>query len=87
MLLNDIHHLAFLTKDMDRLTAFYATSFEAWVRMDVERVSGMPSLRLGHIPACSHFKFPASSRQVPSRCSSAGASISLRGTGKEHNPR
>ncbi len=36
MLLNDIHHLAFLTADMDRLIAFYTSIFEARVIMDVE---------------------------------------------------
>lgn len=36
MLLNDMHHLAFLTEDMERLIAFYATICEAQVIMDVE---------------------------------------------------
>ncbi len=36
MLLNDIHHLTFLTADMDRLIAFYASIFEARVIMDLE---------------------------------------------------
>ncbi len=36
MLLNDIHHLTFVTADMDRLIAFYATIFEARVIMDLE---------------------------------------------------
>ncbi len=36
MLLNDIHHLTFVTADMDRLIAFYATIFEARVILDLE---------------------------------------------------
>ncbi len=35
-LLNDIHHLAFITADMDRLIAFYERVFEARVRGDLE---------------------------------------------------
>jgi catechol 2,3-dioxygenase-like lactoylglutathione lyase family enzyme len=35
-LLNDIHHLAFLTDDMDRLIGFYERVFEARVIVDLE---------------------------------------------------
>jgi catechol 2,3-dioxygenase-like lactoylglutathione lyase family enzyme len=35
-LLNDIHHLTFLTADMDRLLAFYERIFEARVTVDLE---------------------------------------------------
>jgi catechol 2,3-dioxygenase-like lactoylglutathione lyase family enzyme len=35
-LLNDIHHLTFITADMDRLTAFYERVFEARVTVDLE---------------------------------------------------
>jgi catechol 2,3-dioxygenase-like lactoylglutathione lyase family enzyme len=34
-LLNDIHHLAFITADMDRLIGFYERVFEAEVTMDL----------------------------------------------------
>lgn len=34
-LLNDIHHLTFLTADMDRLIAFYQRVFEAKVTLDL----------------------------------------------------
>jgi catechol 2,3-dioxygenase-like lactoylglutathione lyase family enzyme len=34
-LLNDIHHLTFVTADMDRLIAFYKRVFEASVTMDL----------------------------------------------------
>lgn len=36
MLLNDIHHLTFVTADMDRLTAFYERVFGARVTLDLE---------------------------------------------------
>ena len=35
-LLNDIHHITFITADMDRLIAFYQRVFEARVRADLE---------------------------------------------------
>src|SRR6185436_14268814 len=35
-LLNDIHHLTFITADMDRLIAFYERVFEARVTVDLE---------------------------------------------------
>lgn len=35
-LLNDIHHLTFITADMDRLIAFYKRVFEAEVISDLE---------------------------------------------------
>jgi catechol 2,3-dioxygenase-like lactoylglutathione lyase family enzyme len=35
-LLNDIHHLTFITADMDRLTAFYERVFGARVTVDLE---------------------------------------------------
>jgi catechol 2,3-dioxygenase-like lactoylglutathione lyase family enzyme len=35
-LLNDIHHIAFITADMDRLISFYERVFEAQVLVDLE---------------------------------------------------
>jgi catechol 2,3-dioxygenase-like lactoylglutathione lyase family enzyme len=35
-LLNDIHHLTFITSDMDRLIAFYQRVFDARVTVDLE---------------------------------------------------
>lgn len=35
-LLNDLHHLAFITADMDRLIAFYDRVFAAPVTLDLE---------------------------------------------------
>ena len=35
-LLDDIHHLTFITADMDRLISFYERVFEARVTMDLE---------------------------------------------------
>lgn len=35
-LLNDLHHLTFITSDMDRLIAFYQRVFEAEVMVDLE---------------------------------------------------
>ena len=36
LLLNDIHHLAFITADLDRLTAFYKRVFGARVTFELE---------------------------------------------------
>lgn len=36
MLLNDIHHLAFLTEDLDRLIGFYERVFDARITVDLE---------------------------------------------------
>jgi catechol 2,3-dioxygenase-like lactoylglutathione lyase family enzyme len=36
LLLNDIHHLTFVTADLDRLIAFYERIFEARVTVDLE---------------------------------------------------
>src|SRR5918992_5617535 len=36
LLLNDIHHLTFITADLDRLIAFYERVFEARTTMDLE---------------------------------------------------
>ena len=35
-LLNDIHHLMFITADLDRLISFYERVFEARVTLDLE---------------------------------------------------
>jgi catechol 2,3-dioxygenase-like lactoylglutathione lyase family enzyme len=35
-LVNDLHHIAFLTADMDRLISFYERIFDARVTLDVE---------------------------------------------------
>ena len=35
-LVNDLHHLAFLTADLDRLISFYERIFDAQVRLDLE---------------------------------------------------
>jgi catechol 2,3-dioxygenase-like lactoylglutathione lyase family enzyme len=35
-LLNDIHHLTFITADLDRLTTFYKRVFETRVTVDLE---------------------------------------------------
>ena len=35
-LLNDIHHLTFITADLDRLIGFYERIFEARVTVDLE---------------------------------------------------
>lgn len=35
-LLNDIHHLTFITADMDRLIAFYERVFDAQLMLDLE---------------------------------------------------
>jgi catechol 2,3-dioxygenase-like lactoylglutathione lyase family enzyme len=49
-LLNDIHHITFVTADMDRLIAFYERVFEAQVKVDLEE----EGLRHAFIEVGSH---------------------------------
>ena len=78
-LLNDIHHLTFITADMDRLISFYERIFGARVTVDIEE----EGLRHAFIEVGPHtvlhpFQIPGLSLQASSRCSSAGASTTLR---------
>ncbi len=73
-LLNDLHHLTFVTADMDRLIAFYANLFEARVIMDVEE----EGLRHAFIEIGPHtilhpFQVPGVEPPGPSRSSNVGA--------------
>jgi catechol 2,3-dioxygenase-like lactoylglutathione lyase family enzyme len=73
-LLNGIHHLTFVTSDMDRLIAFYERVFGARVTVDLEE----EGLRHAFIEVGPHtvlhpFQVPGSSRRAPSRCSGAAA--------------
>jgi catechol 2,3-dioxygenase-like lactoylglutathione lyase family enzyme len=49
-LLNDLHHLTFVTSDLDRLIAFYERVFEARVTVDLEE----EGLRHAFIEVGSH---------------------------------
>jgi catechol 2,3-dioxygenase-like lactoylglutathione lyase family enzyme len=68
-LLNDLHHMTFLTADMDRLIAFYERNFDARVTLDrVE--AGPPSRRhafieIGPTTVLHPFEVPAS--ELPGR--------------------
>ena len=78
-LLNDIHHLTFITADMDRLICFYARIFDARVTVDLEE----EGLRHAFIEVGPHtvlhpFQVPELSLLAPSRCSSADASTTSR---------
>ena len=46
-LLDDLHHLAFITGDMDRLIAFYHRVFDARVTFDARATVAVPVRRAG----------------------------------------
>jgi catechol 2,3-dioxygenase-like lactoylglutathione lyase family enzyme len=48
-LLDGIHHVAFLTSDMDRLISFYERIFEARVTLDLEE-EGLQRRQRGGLP-------------------------------------
>ena len=71
-LLNDIHHLAFITADLDRLTAFYERVFGARVTFELEE----GGLRHAFVEVGPHtvlhpFQIRGLDPPAPSRCSSA----------------
>ena len=75
-LLNDIHHLTFVTADMDRLIAFYTRIFEARVTVDLQE----EGLRHAFIEVGPHtvlhpFEVPGVAPPASSRCLDAGAWI------------
>jgi catechol 2,3-dioxygenase-like lactoylglutathione lyase family enzyme len=73
-LLNDIHHLTFITADLDRLTTFYERVFGARVTVDLEEEGLRHAfIEVGPHTALHPFEVPASNRWAPSRCSSAAA--------------
>ena len=79
-LLNDIHHLTFITADMNRLICFYERIFGARVTVDLEE----EGLRHAFIEVGPHtvlhpFQVPGIEPPgATSPCSSAGASTTLR---------
>jgi catechol 2,3-dioxygenase-like lactoylglutathione lyase family enzyme len=65
-LLDDLHHLTFLTADMDRLTAFYERIFDARVTFDREEDGIRHALiEIGPHTLLHPFEVPAA--QVPGR--------------------
>ena len=73
-LLNGIHHLTFVTSDMDRLISFYGPSTGAssgrgqrstWKK----RASGTRLSRWARARSCTPSRFPTSNRRVPCRWS------------------
>ena len=78
-LVNDLHHMTFLTADMDRLISFYQRIFDARVTLDSEEAaSAMRSSRSGRTRSCTHSRFQASGCLAVRRSSSAGASTTSR---------
>jgi catechol 2,3-dioxygenase-like lactoylglutathione lyase family enzyme len=58
-LLNDLHHLTFITADMDRLIAFYQRIFEAKLLVDIEE-DGLRHafIEIGHNTVLHPFQIP-----------------------------
>jgi catechol 2,3-dioxygenase-like lactoylglutathione lyase family enzyme len=80
-LLNDMHHLTFITADMGRLIAFYERIFGARVLFDLEE----DGLRHAGIAVGPHtmlytFQIPGVEPPGPSRCSNVAASTTSRST-------
>jgi catechol 2,3-dioxygenase-like lactoylglutathione lyase family enzyme len=78
-LLNDIHHLTFITADMNRLICFYERIFGARVTVDLEE----EGLRHAFIEwvrtlSCTHFRSLELNLLATSPCSSAVGSTTLR---------
>jgi catechol 2,3-dioxygenase-like lactoylglutathione lyase family enzyme len=64
-LVNDVHHIAFLTADMDRLTSFYARILDARVTLDVEDPVRHAFIEVGPHTVLHPFEVPAT--EVPGR--------------------
>src|SRR5207248_3988933 len=70
MLLNGVNHVAIITNDTDRLTAFYRDVFEAEVDGEVPEAEGvrLPFVRIGESAELNVFQIDASheaDRQTP----------------------
>ena len=57
-LVNDVHHIAFLTADMDRLISFYARIFDARVTLDVEDPVRHAFIEIGGRPGPPRQRMP-----------------------------
>ena len=64
-LVNDVHHIAFLTADMDRLISFYARIFDARVTLDVADPARHAFIEIGPHTVLHPFEVPAA--EVPGR--------------------
>ena len=75
-LLNDIHHLTFITADLDRLIAFYERVFEARVTVDLEE-DGLRHafIEVGRTLSCTLSRCPESSLPSANRCSTVAGWI------------
>ncbi|WP_197423221.1 hypothetical protein [Bradyrhizobium valentinum] len=76
-LLNDIHHLTFITANMNRLICFYERIFGARVTVDLEE-EATPSSKWVRTLSCTHFRSLELNLLATSPCSSAGVSTTLR---------
>jgi hypothetical protein len=77
-LFEGVHHVTFLTEDIDRLVAFYERVFGAEKTLDMtEEGCGTSSSRSAPRLSCirSRFSRGLRCRRPPGRCSSAAASI------------
>jgi hypothetical protein len=74
-LLNDIHHLTFITADMNRLICFYGVSSARAPRSISMRRRGCatPSSKWVRTLSCTHFRSLELNLLATSPCSSAGA--------------
>ena len=80
-LVNDLHHMTFLTADMDRLIAFYERIFDARVTFDREEEGGVRHAFIEIGPqtgAAVWSRCRASSRRAASRFSSGADSTTSR---------
>ena len=78
-LLNDIHHLTFITADLDRLIGFYKRVFEAPVTVDIaEQGLRHAFIEVGPHTVLHPFEIPVGALPVLSRCSIAAVSITSR---------
>ena len=81
-LVNNLHHIAFVTADMDRLSSFCERVFDARVTLDVEDPVRHAFIEIGPHSVLHPFEVPADEVPTGSRCSSAGASTISRQRGE-----
>ena len=66
-LLNDIHHLTFITADLDRLIAFYERVFGAQVTVDLEEEGLRHAfIEVARARYCTRSRCPMPRRRAPS---------------------
>jgi catechol 2,3-dioxygenase-like lactoylglutathione lyase family enzyme len=79
-LLNDLHHMTFVTGDLDRLIAFYERNVDARVTWDRTEEGGVrhAAIDVGPHTVLHPFQCRVSSRPAGRRCSIAVASTTSR---------